>query len=122
MSRKITNESIAAFLSNKPFSKANMTVIVDDEDNIGDTCVYLLLHGNEIARKNLNGTSLEITDAGWPTRTTRERLNGLPGVCVFQKKHQQYLASTENGVTNFKLATEWDGGWVSVSALEIVNA
>lgn len=61
----------------------------------------LYLHGNAIARHTSSG--ITITNAGWPSNTTRERLNGLPGVSVNQKKGKQYL----NG-------KEWSGEWTSI--------
>lgn len=116
MSRKITKESIAAFLAGTPFNKANMTVDVDVRADIpiAEHCMLLKLHGNTIARRFFQSRKLEITDAGWPTRTTRERLNGLPGVCVFQKNHTQYLAPFRDGKPVFEQAGEWGGEWISV--------
>ena len=61
----------------------------------------LFLHGNKIAEWREDG--LYITMAGWHTVTTRERLNGLMGVSVSQRKGEQYL----NGQL-------WDGEWVRV--------
>jgi DNA-binding LacI/PurR family transcriptional regulator len=37
----------------------------------------LYLHGNRIASRLLGGDIFLISDAGWRTSTTRERLNGL---------------------------------------------
>jgi len=67
----------------------------------GNTCTNgksLFLHGNEIARHTANG--IEITNAGWSSNTTKERLNALPGVVIHQKDYQWYL----NGFP-------WDGSW-----------
>ena len=61
----------------------------------------LYLHGNKIAE--FRDCELWVTLAGWPTITTRERLNGLPDVSVQQSKHTQFL----NG-------QEWDGSWQKV--------
>jgi len=91
MSRKITEESVAAFYNDRKFNKANMSVEITSE---GFT--LLKLHGNTIAGKDYDGTW--ITDAGWPTRTTFERLNGLDNITINTKKGQTYL----NG-------EEWDG-------------
>lgn len=63
----------------------------------------LWLWDNEIAQKRENG--LWITNAGWPSATTKERLNGLPDVSIIQKKGQWYL----NGHA-------WDGEWVHVES------
>jgi hypothetical protein len=46
-----------------------------------------------------------ITDCGWRTRTTKERLNGLEGVNIVQRDFQWYL----NGVV-------WDGSPVFISS------
>ena len=57
------------------------------------------LHGNEIAyRYNDPERTLSITHCGWPTRTTKDRLNAIDGVNIYQEKGQWFL----NG-------KEWDG-------------
>ena len=92
--RKITIDSVAAFMSGERFSKQNMLVEVDE---IGD--VLLKLHGNTIAKRSLDGV-LSITNAGWATNTTKERLNGIDGVSIYQQNWDWYL----NG-------EKWDGSW-----------
>jgi len=67
--KKITEQSIKCFLNNKKFSSGNMKVTVNTEK------CSLLLHGNEIAFLSANG--IYISDCGWQTTTTKERLNGL---------------------------------------------
>ena len=94
--RKITKEAIAAFNDMKPFSKSNTTVLVTE-----DNTATLALFGNIIAKQE-DGV-LSITTAGWPTSTTKERLNALPGVHIEQKKGVWYL----NGLF-------WDGSWVII--------
>ena len=81
--RQITIDSINAFLNRDTFSRANMLV----ENWEGET--FLKLHGNTIAI--LNDEGLFITSAGWETATTKERLNGLPGVSIHQKNYQWFL-------------------------------
>jgi hypothetical protein len=88
--RQITIESVDAFNNNRPFKKSNMEVTVYNDK----TCLWLF--GNCIATKE--GGSIRITDCGWPTVTTKERLNGLDGVSINQSKGQWYL----NG-------EKWDG-------------
>ena len=78
MSRKITKESVQAFMDRKKFNKGNMSVEV--EGNV----TKLKLHGNTIATIDELGV-LSISNAGWQSNTTKERLNGLPGVHVQQK-------------------------------------
>jgi hypothetical protein len=96
MSRKITNESVDKFLSREAFRKSNMEV---------DQCYgqyRLKLHGNTIAVLD-EFNMLSISNAGWDSNTTKERLNGLPHVRIQQKKRVWYL----NGV-------EWNGEWTRV--------
>ena len=80
---KITKDAVNAFLNGKNFKRSNTQVVV-----AGDR-VTLLLFGNTIARKV--GDKLHITHCGWKTMTTRERLNGLPNVSIYQKNFQWYL-------------------------------
>lgn len=93
MSRKITQESISAFLAGRKFSKSNMSV------DIEGSLISLKLHGNTIAIIDGLGV-LSISNAGWSSNTTKERLNGLPGVHIKQKNWSWFL----NGM-------EWDGRW-----------
>lgn len=60
------------------------------------------LFGNTIAEHRQDG--LYISNAGWFTKTTKERLNGLPMINISQKKHKWYV----NG-------QEWDGDWLKVA-------
>ena len=92
MSNLITTQSCEAFEARQTFKKANMSTD-------GET---LRLHGNAIAKHTSNG--MWITDAGWATRTTKERLNGLSGVRISQRKGVWYL----NDIA-------WSGEWVLVS-------
>ena len=105
--RNITADAANAFINNKPFTRSNTTVVVDDKE------VSMLLHGNKIAwckRKSsipietktckfkyVSGTSDEITRprslrfdlCGWHTTTTRERINGLLHYYAFNIKVAQ---------------------------------
>jgi hypothetical protein len=96
MSRKITNESVDKFLSRETFKKSNMEV----DEGYGQ--FRLKLHGNVIAILD-EFNMLSVSNAGWATNTTKERLNGIPGVRVHQKNWSWFL----NGV-------EWDGAWTRV--------
>ena len=53
----------------------------------------LYLHGYKIATHTPDG--LEITNAGWFTQVTKERLNGLPGVHIQQKDGKWFLNGRE---------------------------
>jgi hypothetical protein len=97
--RKITSEAVDKFLSRTPFRKSNMSV-----EEIGG--VYKLkLHGNTIATIDELGV-LSVSNAGWASNTTKERLNGIPGVRVHQRNWNWFL----NGV-------EWDGSWKRISVV-----
>ncbi len=97
--RKITRESVDAFMNAKKFKKANMEVEVLPNVTI------LKLHGNEIAyRYNNPERTLSITNAGWQTNTTKERLNGIPNVSIHQKNFVWYLNDVE-----------WNGSLIDVS-------
>ncbi len=97
--RKITKEAVSAFLERKPFRKSNMSV----EESGGQ--YKLKLHGNTIASIDELGV-LSVSNAGWASNTTKERLNGIPGVRVNQKNWTWYL----NG-------QEWDGSWKRISVI-----
>ena len=96
MSRKITNESVDKFLSRETFKKSNMEV----DAFYGQ--FRLKLHGNVIAVLD-EFNMLSVSNAGWASNTTKERLNGLPHVHVKQKNWNWFL----NGV-------EWNGEWTRV--------
>jgi hypothetical protein len=87
--RKITKESVQAFIEGRKFNKGNMSVEVD----LGYT--KLKLHGNTIATIDALGV-MSVSNAGWASNTTKE----LPNVRINQKNWNWYL----NG-------NEWDGTW-----------
>jgi hypothetical protein len=94
--RKITQDAVGKFLSKETFSKSNMKV----EESYG--IWKLKLHNNTIATIDELGV-LSVSNAGWASNTTRERLNGLPNVHVKQKNWNWYL----NG-------KEWNGEWTRI--------
>lgn len=99
MARKVTDQVTAAFIAGQP--KRVAKTHTDGES--------FFLHGNEIARKK--GKELEITNAGWPTVTTRERLNGILQAAginarVSQKANTQMLNDEP-----------WDGEWTKVGKI-----
>ena len=99
--RKITENAIYAFNANRYFVLSNTTVRSDG------SITELTLHGNVIARKTFNNATGSfdtfITNAGWESNTTKERLNGLDGVSIYQKNWQWYL--------NDKV---WNGKWTKI--------
>ena len=93
--RQITTKSIQAFNNNEPFKLDNTAVIIEDNKT------KLSLFGHVIAIKEDN--RLFITNCGYETRTTKERLNGLPNVDIVQRKSIWYL----NG-------KEWEGELIEI--------
>lgn len=90
--RQVTKEITEAFLSGKAKKINNTTT--DGKS--------LFLFGNKIAEHREDG--LYITNCGWFSKTTKERLNGIEGVRIYQAKKKWYL----NG-------NEWDGDWIKVN-------
>ena len=96
--KKITRDSVDAFMNARPFRKDNTEVTVLDNLTI------LKLFGNEIAyRYNDPERTLSITNAGWFSNTTKEWLNGIPNVRIHQKNFNWYLNDKE-----------WDGRLIDV--------
>lgn len=77
--RKITKEIIAAFLSREKKSIGN--------SRTDGTTLYL--HDNAIAKWDEDGR-LWVTNAGWKSSTTKERLNGLPGGTITKRHHSTF--------------------------------
>jgi len=89
--RQITREITRAF-------EERRSLKIDNSHTDGNS---LWLFGNKIAE--WRDGYLWITDAGWDSKTTKERLNGLSGVNIRQERGVWYL--------NDKV---WDGRWVNV--------
>lgn len=86
MSRKVTTSIVSAFIAGNSLKVSNSST----DGN------KLYLHGNLIAEKRKDG--IYITNAGWFSNTTKERLNAIPNVSIYQKNRVWYL----NG-------KQWDG-------------
>ena len=97
--RQITKDSINAFMNAKEFKRQNMAVEVLPNVTI------LYLHNNAIAyRYNDPQRTLTITNCGWFTPTTKERLNALPNVNIYQSNFKWFL----NG-------KEWNGNKIDIN-------
>lgn len=105
MARKITTDAINAFMAGQKFHRDNTSVEIENEHGSlpSEMIVKLKLHGNLIAKRFLLSGSVYISNAGWQSNTTKERLNGIPGVHIVQRKGQWYLNDKE-----------WDGSWTQV--------
>ena len=95
--RQITQDSVSAFMNHMNFSRSNTDVLPDSANRH-----TMFLFDNAIARFNHNG-ELEICDGGYQSATTKERLNGLPNVTVYQRQGQWFLNDKP-----------WDGEWTVV--------
>lgn len=96
--RKVSKEAAEHFMSATSFRSGNTKV------EVLPNVTKLLLHGNCIAyRYNDPEKTLSITNCGWATNTTKERLNAIPNVNIWQKKGIWYL----NGL-------EWNGKLIDV--------
>ena len=82
--RQITRKAVEALLVGSLYKNSNTEV--------RDQSMYL--HGNKIAWFDMNG-QLWISHCGYRTNTTKERLNGLPGVNIHQRNYQWYLNGEE---------------------------
>lgn len=95
--RKITEQAANAFECCNDFKQSNTEVYYSP----AECKSYLYLFGHTIATSQ-HGV-LQISACGYLTVTTKERLNGLTGVSIQQKKGVWFL----NGV-------EWDGELITV--------
>ena len=96
--KKITADAVHAFMNAEKFKRDNTEV------EVLPNVTVLKLFGNRISyRYNNPERTLSITNCGWDTNTTKERLNALPGVHITQKNLQWYL----NG-------EQWDGKLIDV--------
>ena len=101
--RQETQKIMSAFLQGQKASAART--------NTDGNTVWL--HGNKIAQRS-EGDFVDFSLAGWPTVTTRERINGLLELSgsdhrVCQRNLRQYLI--KNGETVRELG---ESEWVSV--------
>ena len=83
MSRQITKEIAKAFMNDQAKRMGNSEVHTD----FISTRLYLF--NNLIAIKKKDTGKIEVSMAGYPTVTTRERLNGIPNCRVYQKNGVQ---------------------------------
>lgn len=91
--RQITRDIVRAFESHN-------SLRIDNSRTDGQS---LWLFNNRIADWRADG--LWITNSGWTSVTTKERLNGLTGVHIQQVRGNWFL----NG-------RAWDGEWINVDA------
>ena len=95
--RKVTEQVVGAF-------ERRQSRKVSNTETDGTS---LWLHNNKIAQWKDGG--IWISNAGWSSKTTKERLNGITGVNITQKKGEWYL----NG-------HHWGGEWVCLNDLTLL--
>jgi len=96
---KITQNAVNAFIQGQNFKSSNTEV------KVLPNVTVMSLHGNEIDYKyNDPENIISITNAGWESNTTKERLNGIPGLSISQRKGVWYL----NG-------NVWEGSLIDIS-------
>ena len=89
-------DAAEALENHRPFKRDNTEV-----RQVGKDKSRLYLYGSAIAE--MRDDELQITDAGHPTATTKERLNALPDVRIHTQRGQLYL----NG-------KKWSGDWTLI--------
>lgn len=100
---KISKDAARAFIRFEKFKRTNTAVVIQDCPASG-RIAQLYLHNNLIAmRRESEPQRNSVTNAGWPTVTTRSRLNALPGIRATQRDADQYLNDAA-----------WDGDWQSI--------
>lgn len=102
--RKITEEVCRAFLGIYKYKKSNSEVKLIKNNYLVTVEVRLLLFGNIIAKRDLVNNETLVCDGGYKTRTTKERLNGLPNVHIHQVKGNWYLNKVY-----------WEGEWTKIN-------
>lgn len=90
--RKINKLTFDAFYKGVNFSLSN--TLVQTEEGV----TKLFLHGHCIAKFDRANNKLFITNCGYKTKVTKDRLNILEGVNIYQRKGIWYLNNKE-----------WDG-------------
>ena len=97
MSRKISVEACEALMNCRKYRNSNTRVFKMSFIPDGDVCWSMSLFGNVIANyiwrhhKYPVHFQLYICDGGYQSVTTKERLNALPNVHIYQKDYQWYL-------------------------------
>ena len=104
--RQITYDAARAFIDGKPLTLGNTCTYAAERgqyeaQRLVEDHFFLYLFGNRIATKIPTklpakvGHIFKLTLAGWPTTTTRERLNGVLELIgakhrLYQKNYYQY--------------------------------
>ena len=85
MSNATTEKAVNMFLARRAGTSGKNTEVV-----VSKYETALRLHGSTIAKLTPDNV-LYIRTCGYNTKTTKERLNGLPSVAIYQKNWDWYL-------------------------------
>jgi hypothetical protein len=110
--RKISNEACEALMNCRTYRNSN-TIVFRDVDSEDEVWWAMTLFGNNIATYvldkdrygKLSGGHLYICDGGYQSVTTKERLNALPNVHIYQKDYQWYLNDKKWDGNNTRIIT-----------------
>jgi hypothetical protein len=107
--RKIEQRMAEAFRNKQTFKSGNTEVLFkamtnDGQYPKGDHFLVVELFGKEIVRQDSATGVIEVTHAGWPTATTKSRLNAI-GAGVHQSNFIWYIDGKE-----------WGGSWTAIAA------
>lgn len=94
--RKISEHAADALIFGFSYKKGNTEVV----KVVGGTRMFL--HGNLIAEK-IDG-KIRITNSGWFTNVTKERLNALPNGVIIQQVRGKWILNGQ----------PWDGSWIEI--------
>jgi phage-related protein len=102
MAKKISVDAAQAFNDERNFKRSNteVTVSITPDGSVKET--RLFLSGNLIATK-INGV-VEVSNAGWFSVTTKDRLNALDEVSIHQSKGEWFLNEEK-----------WNGNWTKIN-------
>ena len=110
--KKITKEATQAFINGVPYNNSNTKVVLFND------FALMTLFNNYIAKRGTtdNANAVILSDGGWETNTTKERLNGLLQLLdspffIMQRKYVWY-------VTDGKKRVPWVPGYTVQQWLE----
>jgi len=127
--RKISQDSARALLNGKTFKRDNTEVSISENKKYS----FMYLFGNWIARKNLITGDVNINNCGYPTVTTKDRLNAIIDYSdyahnyshIFQKNHTWYIykhTTDKKGSIVGGYATPFKGNiWFSLVGDDIID-
>jgi hypothetical protein len=100
--RQISNDAAAALINNKNFKRDNTEVVVSGR------FTRLFLFNNRIAEHDNDYKKIRLVHAGWPTETTKDRLNAIlehkkQAIKIVKRGEAFYISDAQNKLI------EWPG-------------